>query len=458
VRYRRARLNTLLVYIKYHLIRKPKTTTAITFLSSLSRSSDFQPRKPTSHVTLSNINMFFSTTLLVAFAASASAHMTIEYPVPYGKDTLTSSPLEPGDFPCKQRAGVYDVTEMNQWNAGETKEVSFKGSAVHGGGSCQFSITTDMEPTEASQWKVITSAIGGCPSNVTGNLPEDPNGHGAATFPVTMPDNIPEGKYTFAWTWLNKVGNREFYMNCAPLQVGGGSSKASTASASEALSALPDMFVANLPATQCTTSEGQDFNYPDPGHNVIEGQGATLGDTVSGSGCSTMTKMGAGNGQMGSPTKPDASQPAASEAPAATSGYAALPSNGGGVFAPGASSAPAAEPTAPVAAPTPTYGAQQPSSVPEQPAYSATPQVPDNSTPSAPASGSDCTPCDNDGAVVCIGENQFGLCNRGCAVPQALANGMSCSAGAVVATASLKRSLKFPRAHLHRRHGSSLFI
>ncbi|RYO70983.1 hypothetical protein AA0113_g2650 [Alternaria arborescens] len=418
--------------------------------------------------------MFFSTTLLVAFAASASAHMTIEYPVPYGKDTLTSSPLEPGDFPCKQRAGVYDVTEMNQWNAGETKEVSFKGSAVHGGGSCQFSITTDMEPTEASQWKVITSAIGGCPSNVTGNLPEDPNGHGAATFPVTMPDNIPEGKYTFAWTWLNKVGNREFYMNCAPLQVGGGSNKASTASASEALSALPDMFVANLPATQCTTSEGQDFNYPDPGHNVVEGQGATLGDTVSGSGCSTMTKMGAGNGQMGSPTKPDASQPAASqapaatsgyaappassEAPAATSGYAALPSNGGGVFAPGASSAPAAEPTAPVAAPTPTYGAQQPSSVPEQPAYSATPQVPDNSTPSAPASGSDCTPCDNDGAVVCIGENQFGLCNRGCAVPQALANGMSCSAGAVVATASLKRSLKFPRAHLHRRHGSSLFI
>jgi hypothetical protein len=405
--------------------------------------------------------MFFSTTLLVAFAASVSAHMTIEYPVPYGKDTLTSSPLEPGDFPCKQRAGVYDVTEMNQWNAGETKEVSFKGSAVHGGGSCQFSITTDMEPTEASQWKVITSAIGGCPSNVTGNLPEDPNGHGAATFPVTMPDNIPEGKYTFAWTWLNKVGNREFYMNCAPLQVGGGSSKASTASASEALSALPDMFVANLPATECTTSEGQDFNYPEPGKNVIEGQGATLGDSVSGSGCSTMTKMGAGNGQMGTPTQPDASQPAASEAPAATSGYAAppasseapaaLPSNGGGVFAPGASSAPAA-------APTPTYVAEQPSSVPEQPAYSATPQVPDNSTPSAPASGSDCTPCDNDGAVVCIGENMFGLCNRGCAVPQALANGMSCSGGAVVASVKVKRSLKFPRAHLHRRHGSSLFV
>jgi hypothetical protein len=442
------------VYIKYDLIRKLQTTTATTFISSLSRSSDFQTRTSFSHVTPSNFTMFFSTTLLVAFAATATAHMTIEYPVPYGRDTLNSSPLAPGDFPCKQRAGVYDVTEMNQWNAGETKEVSFKGSAVHGGGSCQFSITTDMEPTEASQWKVITSAIGGCPSNATGNLPEDPNGHGAATFPVTMPDNIPEGKYTFAWTWLNKVGNREFYMNCAPLQVGGGASgSASTTSAAQALSALPDMFVANLPATECTTSEGQDFNYPDPGQNVIQGTGATLGDSVSGSGCATMTKMGAGNGQMGTPTQPEASQPASSETPAATSGYAALPSNGGGVFAPGASSAPAPEPTAPVAVPTSTVIAEQPSSVPEQPAYSATPQVPDNSTPS---SGSDCTPCDNDGAVVCIGTSQFGLCNRGCAVPQALASGMSCSGGAIVA--SVKRSLKFPRAHLHRRHGSSLLI
>ncbi|RII21947.1 hypothetical protein CUC08_Gglean001117 [Alternaria sp. MG1] len=371
--------------------------------------------------------MFAQANLLLALAASATAHMIMDYPVPYGKATLNSSPLAPGDFPCKQRTGVYDVTEMNQWNAGETKTISFTGSAVHGGGSCQFSITTDPKPSESSQWKVIQSVVGGCPSNVTGNLtPADPNGHGAATFPVQMPDSIPDGQYTFAWTWLNKIGNREFYMNCAPIQVGSGSGGASTKSSASALSALPDMFVANLPDTSCSTAEGEDFNYPNPGQNLVEGNGASLGDSLTGSGCDQMTKMGAG--------------------------YAALPSNGGGVFAPGASSAPAAEPTAPAAAPT------QPSSVPEQPAYSAAPQVPDNSTPSAPASGSDCTPCDNDGAVVCMGENQFGLCNRGCAVPQALANGMSCSAGAVVATASLKRSPKFPRAHLHRRHGSSLFV
>jgi hypothetical protein len=475
VHYRRARLNSIpLVYIKYFLIRKLRTTTAITFISSLSRSSDFQTRISTSHFIPSTINMFSQATLLLALAASATAHMRMNNPKPYGFDTLNSSPLEPADFPCKQRPGVYDVTQMNQWDAGTTQTISFLGSAVHGGGSCQFSITTDQQPSESSQWKVIHSVVGGCPSNVTGNLDQNPDGTQAATFPVTMPNNIPDGQYTFAWTWLNKVGNREFYMNCAPIQVGSGTGKASTASASEALSSLPDMFVANLPATSCSTAENEDFNYPDAGQSISEGNGSSLGDTLTGAGCATMTKMGAGNGQIGSPTKPDASQPAASEAPAATSGYAAppasseapaatsgyaaLPSNGGGVFAPGASSAAAAKPTTPVAAPTPTYGTEQPSSVPEQPAYSATPQVPDNSTPSAPASGSDCTPCDNDGAVVCIGENQFGLCNRGCAVPQALANGMSCSAGAVVASASLKRSAKFPRAHLHRRHGSSLFV
>ncbi|CAO2647280.1 Nn.00g082020.m01.CDS01 [Neocucurbitaria sp. VM-36] len=411
--------------------------------------------------------MFFSqATLCLALATSATAHMVLKYPVPYGKSTLTSSPLAPEDFPCKQRTGVYDVTEMNQWNAGETKTISFTGSAVHGGGSCQFSITTDSKPTEQSQWKVIHSVVGGCPSNVTGNLPEgfpSGSGDGAADFPVTMPSTIPDGQYTFAWTWLNKVGNREFYMNCAPIQVGSGSGSASTASAASALSTLPDMFVANLPNTECSTAESEDFNYPDPGQSLVEGNGASLGDTLTGTGCATQNKLGAGNGQIGSPTQPETpSSPSASEAPAATTAPAssapeesAIPSSIGGVFAPGASSAPAAGPTAapsaPAAEPVSTTVPSQPSSTPEQP------QTPDNNTntPTTPSSG-ECTPCTNDGAVVCIGSNQFGLCNRGCAVAQDLALGMACSNGVVVA--ATKRSIHFPRAHLHRRHGSSRFF
>ena len=410
--------------------------------------------------------MFSKATALLALAASASAHMILEYPVPYGKATLNSSPLAPGDYPCKQRSGVYEVSEMNQWNAGETKTISFIGSAVHGGGSCQFSMTTDTEPTESSQWKVIHSVVGGCPSNVTGNLEENAAGHGAATFPVTMPENMPDGQYTFAWSWLNKVGNREFYMNCAPVQVGSTGATASAANAAAALGSLPDMFVANLPDTQCSTTQGEDFNYPDPGQSLVDGAGADLGDSLSGAGCASMTKMGAGNGEIGSPTggasasTPAATQPAATSAatsapaasaPAASSGagYSAAPIASSaapvysaassavvsvpGVFAPGASSTPAATATAPAATSA---------------AASAAPVA--SSTPSS--GSSDCTPCTSDGAVVCIGTSSFGLCDRGCAVPQALAAGMACTDGTIGAAA--KRS--FPRAHLHKRHGSGL--
>ncbi|KAF1363706.1 hypothetical protein EJ07DRAFT_102266 [Lizonia empirigonia] len=406
--------------------------------------------------------MFSKATTLLALAASASAHMILEYPVPYGKDTLNSSPLAPGDYPCKQRSGVYDVTEMNQWNAGETKTISFIGSAVHGGGSCQFSMATDTEPTESTQWKVIHSVVGGCPSNVTGNLEENAAGHGAATFPVTMPESMPDGRYTFAWSWLNKVGNREFYMNCAPVQVGQTGATASDANVASALGSLPDMFVANLPDTSCATTQGEDFNYPDPGTSLVDGSGADLGDTLSGAGCASMTKMGAGNGKLGSPTggagssAPAATQPTATStvasgptasstpaAPVASSapGYSAAPVPSAsavvsvpGVFAPGASSAPAATSTEAVLTATPVTSA-----------------APVAST--APSTGDGCTPCTNDGAVVCIGTSSFGLCNRGCAVAQQLAGGMACTGGAIVAAVS-KRS--FPRAHLHKRHGSGL--
>jgi hypothetical protein len=411
--------------------------------------------------------MFSKVIAISALAACASAHMIMDYPKPFGRSTLTSSPLAPADFPCKQRNGVYAIDTMNQWDAGQTKTVSFNGTAVHGGGSCQFSITTDAEPTVNSQWKVIQSNIGNCPSDAPANLDENPKLEpnltpDNSTFPVTMPKNIPDGRYTFAWTWINKVGQREFYMNCAPVQVGSSSGKASTTSAAQALSALPDMFVANLPNDQCATKEREDFVYPNPGQNVVKGTaGVTFGSTLTGSGCTKMNAMGAGAGQIGSPSagtpstpeqgtpsKPS-SAPAKSAAPSASpinKGPAESPApiNPGGVFAPGASSAPASGPTAqpkpPVAQPTVPAAKPVPSAAPP-----ATPQVPNNTTPS----NGECTPCTNDGAVVCIGSNQFGLCNRGCAVAQDLAAGMACSKGVVVA--STKRHLHFPRAHLHRR-------
>jgi hypothetical protein len=417
--------------------------------------------------------MFSKVVAISAFAASASAHVIMNYPVPFGVSSLTSAPLAPADFPCKQRNGVYAIDTMNTWNPGETQKISFNGTAVHGGGSCQFSITTDPEPTEKSQWKVIQSVVGGCPTSQTDeNFPDLGNPLKTRIpdeFPVTMPSNIPEGRYTFAWTWLNKVGNREFYMNCAPIQVGSGGSTANTASAAKALSALPDMFVANLPADECTTETSVNFVYPNAGSAVSELKTASLSKVVNGAGCAAQNKLGAGAGQIGSPSAGTPSTPSQGTTPSKPSSVvpsaspinkgpteSKAPLNPGGVFAPGASSAPASTPTAQPAQPEqPAPSAAKPSAPAAQPAPaapSAAPQVPNNTTPTS----GDCTPCTNDGAVVCIGSKQFGLCNRGCAVAQDLAAGMMCSQGAVVA--STKRNIHFPRAHLHRRLSAARLI
>jgi hypothetical protein len=192
---------------------------------------------------------------------------------------------------------------MNEWRAGEAKQVSFYSNsmnstvpntiiATHGGGSCQFSLSTDGKPTINSQWKVIRSIIGGCPTSQPGNLDGDelPD-----EFSVTLPRSLPSGNYTFAWSWLNKQGNREFYMSCAPLTVTG----SEEGTVETALGALPDMFVANLPSTECGTVEGFDFAFPDPGNAVSTGTAAKTGTELTGTGCSTQTTLGAGQGTLG---------------------------------------------------------------------------------------------------------------------------------------------------------------
>lgn len=406
---------------------------------------------------------------VLALAASASAHMVMEFPKPYGNPN--NSPLENSgaDFPCKATGPEsYVITEMNVWNAGETQNVRFKGGATHGGGSCQFSLTDDMAPTKESAWKVVHSVIGGCPSSHPENYNDDAsNQDGLSTYPITLPADLPAGEYTFAWTWFNKIGNREMYMNCAPIKVGAAASVAAAAEAksvSDVLGNLPDMFVSNIPREQCSTSEGQDFVFPNLGDSVEYGEKAVPGTAFSETaGCATMTGMGAGNGQLGSPAQPTG-QPAVSETPSGdeptpTPTPPAVPSNPGGIFAPGASSAapsgsaPAPTATAapaPSAAPTGTPVYSPPEDNTPPPKETTPPK--DDTPPStgAPASG-DGVPCDTDGAIVCIGDSQFGLCNWGVAVPQDLAAGTTCSNGVIA-----KRSIRFPRAYLHRRHASGV--
>ncbi|KAL8665370.1 MAG: hypothetical protein Q9202_002263 [Teloschistes flavicans] len=196
--------------------------------------------------------------LLLALAPLASTHVLLETPVPYGAATLNTNPLlaDGSDYPCKQREGVYAVTQVNVMPIGQPQTINFQGQATHGGGSCQISLTTDTPPTKDSVFKVIKSIEGGCPSTNPGNVGTDPFGHGADKFQFSIPDTIPAGQnYTMAWTWFNKIGNREMYMNCAPITVPASAQRRSFDSAASstleerdpsAMAALPDMFRANI--------------------------------------------------------------------------------------------------------------------------------------------------------------------------------------------------------------------
>lgn len=139
-------------------------------------------------------------------------------PVPYGKSSLDSSPLSSGtQYPCKQRSGVYNDEGARAKNAmaiGATQQLSFAGSATHGGGSCQISLSTDKEPTKNSKFAVIKSIEGGCPGGV--------NGGSSATFEYSIPskfsylqflqlqeeklifhiDSVAPGEYTLACKFL----------------------------------------------------------------------------------------------------------------------------------------------------------------------------------------------------------------------------------------------------------------
>jgi hypothetical protein len=186
---------------------------------------------------------------------------------------------------------------------GATQKMGFTGQAVHGGGSCQISVTYDTQPNKQSSFKVIHSIQGGCPArNVAGNAGSDGSAPAPDEYEFQIPAGIPNGKATLAWSWLNKVGNREFYMNCAPIEISG------PEGSQAALAALPDMMVANIaPGGTCATKEGVDTQYPNPGNSVENTPGAALGPPLGQCGASGAS----GNSSSGS------TQPAASATPSA---------------------------------------------------------------------------------------------------------------------------------------------
>ncbi|CAM1508209.1 Fc.00g050570.m01.CDS01 [Cosmosporella sp. VM-42] len=395
--------------------------------------------------------MFAKSLAFAGLATIASAHMMMSSPAPYGKSTLDNSPLFPdgSDFPCKMRAGAFETEgASNVFEQGSKQQLAFVGTAVHGGGSCQVSITTDLEPTKNSVWKVIKSIEGGCPAqDQAGNMGDNANAEDPYKYDYTIPKELAAGNYTLAWTWFNKVGNREMYMNCAPLTVTGSGGSEDT------LNSLPDMFVANV-GEDCGTKPDTDLQFPSPGQDVDKLNGAT--DAFSpptGNAC----KAGSGGSQP-APTSAVATSAAAPETTTAPSGgNSDNGNNGGDNSIPGGvfitvSDAPA--PTEPAATqPASEPAATQPASEPAvtQPATTMVPVV---STPvvseapvatsaaPVPSDGSGSgsgdsssgfaagTACTTEGEWNCIGGSMFQRCASGAwSASMPLSQGVTCTPG-----------------------------
>lgn len=180
-------------------------------------------------------------------------------------DYNMASPLKPdgSDFPCKGfGSDIGSVPAVQEYKAGETYTMTLGGGASHEGGSCQLSLSYD----QGKSFHVIHSMIGGCPLQTS--------------YKFTIPSDAPScAKALFSWSWVNKVGNREFYMNCAVVKITGSSSGTTLST--------PMMFEANIFSGTCQTPEGVDFVYPNPGDSVEYGGSYAAGSkppptTISG--------------------------------------------------------------------------------------------------------------------------------------------------------------------------------
>jgi hypothetical protein len=331
---------------------------------------------------------------------------------------LQVDPLGPSfPFPCQ---GLSDVASTTSITAGTSQLVNFTGGAQHGGGSCQFSLTYEYPPpADKTKWKTIYTLIGGCPVSAEGNLPKadtDADGREDSVhcgndsgvecirqFNVPIPKELPNGNATFAWTWFNKIGTREVYMNCAPVSITGG-----TGDDGSFFQALPDMFLANIPG-ECTTGNGV-LNIPNPGKfgAVLEQPApGSEGSCAKADGIPTF-EGGSGGGSSGTPVSTPVSS-ASQTAPAASSSVIATQTSDSACSAVTSTSSA-------VAAPVP----------------SATTGAGSGSGPS----GSQ--PCSPNGAIICFSPTSFGLCANGVAIPRPVAPGTTCNAGVIV-----RRSAKF---------------
>ena len=234
-------------------------------------------------ITLANASALY---MLLLALPPALCHVQMTWPAPLRSkynpstpnnliDYSIASPLSASgsNFPCKGYQNDPDQLPAAHYTAGSTYNVTLAGEATHGGGSCQLSLSYDKGQT----FRVIKSMIGGCPKTLT--------------YDFTVPSYAPSGEALFAWTWQNKVGNREFYMDCAVVQIDsadGGQQKRQDSH--DTMDGLPGIWKAAMKSVNsCETVEGENPVYPHPGSDVVYGDGMDSSSSATGGDCDGMS-------------------------------------------------------------------------------------------------------------------------------------------------------------------------
>ncbi|KAG0267621.1 hypothetical protein BGZ95_002809 [Linnemannia exigua] len=167
------------------------------------------------------------------------AGQAIDYNVngPISSGGINTEPL------CKHSV---PYAKRTTYKAGDSIATGYGIGSAHGGGHCQWALSYD------------------------------PNGQTGVTIPVTIPKDAPSGDVTFMWLWVNAIGIRELYSNCADIRIEG--SNGGTVTGVEPL-------LANFNTTYGLIPEFPNPTDPD-GHELFDTR-KSITVTVQGSGTTT---------------------------------------------------------------------------------------------------------------------------------------------------------------------------
>ncbi|KAJ1890530.1 hypothetical protein LPJ81_005921 [Coemansia sp. IMI 209127] len=140
-------------------------------------------------------------------------HQPATLPAGAQLDYSITSPIPADGILCKSNTPW--PTPVATWTAGQSVTVQFQpGGSPHGGGHAQFSVSYDGGTTFVVVYEVLKYMFFNGPSN--SGTPE------VLSYTFTLPKDLPSSNNViFAWSWVNAIGNREFYMNCADVAIKG---------------------------------------------------------------------------------------------------------------------------------------------------------------------------------------------------------------------------------------------